>query len=85
MAALHLITATVLARGGGHPACRRAGHLARRNGRPAPFERWSGRQDAALYGRQDARRYMVAVPGCAQLKDRQKLGLAKLILGWQSM
>ena len=49
---------------GGHPACRRAGHPARRIGSEhaccaGSFERPSGRQDAALYGRQDARRYSV--------------------------
>jgi hypothetical protein len=29
------------------------------------FEHCSGRQDAAFYGRQDARRYVVGVTGCA--------------------
>jgi hypothetical protein len=57
----HLLTATALRCSGGHLACRRAGHLARRNVRSAAFERWSGRQDAALYGRHDARRYTLAV------------------------
>ena len=31
------------------------------------FERRAGRQDAALQGGQDARRYLVAVSACAQL------------------
>jgi uncharacterized protein len=58
---------------GGHPACRRAGLPARRKKRLElwrrgiferlnPIERQSGRQDAALYGRQDARRYLHRTP-----------------------
>jgi hypothetical protein len=59
-------TATAPHRSGGHPACRRAGRLARRNRcshyhHVENFGPRSGRQDATLYGRQDARRYLVAV------------------------
>lgn len=55
--------ATALRRSGGQLACRRAGRLARRSGRPPGHHArclncWSGRQDAALCGRQDARRYV---------------------------
>ena len=60
-----LVTITAVRCSGGHPACRRAGHPARRNGRSATLKRRPGRQDAALYGRQDARRYSLAVSGCA--------------------
>jgi hypothetical protein len=50
-------TTTAVHRSGGHPACRRAGRLARRNRcsnyhQVENFGRRSGRQDAALYGRQ---------------------------------
>jgi hypothetical protein len=65
----HLDTATDLRCSGGHPACRRAGHLARRNDRSTGTWCSSGRQDAALYGRQDACRYMVAVSGGARGPD----------------
>src|SRR3989442_1285592 len=49
-------------RSGGHLACRRAGHPARRDRRVVPevtsiSHIGSGRQDAALYGSQDGRRY----------------------------
>ena len=63
----HPGAATAFRRSGGHPACRRAGRLARRDRRSSVYdaqssECWSGRQDATLHGRQDARRYPVAVP-----------------------
>ncbi len=55
-----------LDRSGRRPACRGVGRLARRNERwqchsAGAFERRSGRQDAALHGRRDARRYYGAV------------------------
>jgi type II secretion system protein H len=55
----------MFSRSGRHLACRRAGHPARRNDlaldeRGGDFLCQSGRQDAALYGRQDARRYSAA-------------------------
>jgi hypothetical protein len=68
----HLGTVTDLGCSGGHPACRRAGHLARRNGPPAGTQRPTGRQDAALYGRQDARRYVVAVTSFTPGRDRSE-------------
>jgi hypothetical protein len=64
----HLVTATALRRSGRHPACRRAGHLARRIDRAVTFEHRPGRQDAALYGRLDACRDMDAVPS-STLRD----------------
>ena len=65
----HYGTNTSLRISGGHPACRGGWHLAtqtwlrsfRRQGNASSD---SAGRDARLYGRQDARRYVVAVP-CA--------------------
>jgi hypothetical protein len=64
-------TTTALRRSGGHSACRRGRHLAARTGAREP-ERANDRnghaagQDARLYGRQDACRYLAGATKCAQ-------------------
>ena len=64
----HPRAASALRGSGGHPACRRGRHLAARTDTQS-FEHISqandhpAGRDARLHGRQDARRYVVAVPG----------------------
>jgi hypothetical protein len=75
----HLGAITSMCRSGRHPACRRAGHPARRDDGPSHTERRSGRQDAALYGRQDACRYMVLATRCGLMTFRPGAALAILV------
>ena len=71
----HTGTVTAPRRSGRHPACRRGRHLAARTGARTPERAdnsngHSARQDARLYGRQDACRYDVGLTICAPHASR---------------